>query len=132
MKKLLSSFILLLFTFVVFSGNTMMVFAVEEMDISMNMEMKSIWWCSDEDKELYNHECCYESGWISSISIWSNIREENKKIKIKIKSFIDIFSFSLKLYENKNLTKITSPPNQVRKVRNYSYTDLTKIIKSNT
>jgi hypothetical protein len=43
--------------------------------------MKNESWCSDEDKELYNHECCYESSEISRISTLNNIREENKKLE---------------------------------------------------
>jgi hypothetical protein len=81
---------------------------------------------------LYNHECCYESSETSGISALNNIREENKKIKVKIENSIDIFSFSFKSHEDKNLTKITSPPNKRRKIKNYSYIDLTRIIKSNT
>lgn len=138
MKKLFSFFTLLVFIIIAFFGNSMISFAMQEMgdmkmEMSMNDSMKKDCCSWNEDtKQDCNHECCYESWNIQEKSILSSSREENKKIKIKIKSFIDIFSFSLKSFEDKKLTKITSPPDKERKVKNYSYKDLTKIIKSNT
>ena len=140
MKKLFSFFTLLIFIIIAFFQNPVMSFAMQNMDMSdMEMEMsmndnmkKDCCSGNEESKQDCNHECCYESAWLTEVSILNSTREENKKIKIKIKSLIDIFSLSLKLHENKKLTKITSPPNKIRKVKNYSYIDLTKIIKSNT
>lgn len=132
MKKIFSFFTLLVFIIIAFVANPMMSFAMQ--DMSMKMKNTNISWCCDnkETKDPCNHECCYESWWLYQVITLNTTREENKKIKVKIKSFIDIYVFSLKLYKNKRLTKIISPPYLWRDIKNYSYKDLTKIIKSNT
>lgn len=137
MKKIFSFFTLLIFIVVGFVTNPMMSFAMQDMSdmkmwIDVNMEND----CCSEDENFSEipckHDCCYESKWLLELSVVTTTRENDKKVKIKIKSLIDIFSFPLKLHENKSLTKITSPPNRIRKIKNYSYSNLIKIIKSNT
>ena len=133
MKKIFSFFTLLIFIIIALFNNTMMSFAMQ--DTSMKMEMQDMSWCWDnneESKSFCNHECCYDSKWVSQVNLLNTTRENNKKLKIKVKSILDIFSFSIKSFENRKLIQITSPPNLLRDIKNYSYKDLTKIIKSNT
>ena len=137
MKTIFSFITLLIFIVVAFLGNPMMSFAMENMSgMEMNMDENISKDCWSESKNFSenpcNHDCCYKSKSLSEASVINFIREDNKKVKVKIKSLIDIFSFSLKLHENKQLTKITYPPNKVEKIKNYSYINLIKIIKSNT
>ena len=64
---------------------------------------------------------------------FSNSSFQKKIIKIKIFSFVNILeNNSSKFLENKNLIKNTSPPNLQKSIKYYSYSDLIKIIKSNT
>lgn len=138
MKKLFSFFTLLIFTLIVFSQNTMMSFAMQKMDMKVEMivmenNKNSSLYCNESNSnEHCNHDCCYESAWLSNMPLSNIIRENSKKLKIKINNLVDIFTFSLKSFDNKNLVKITSPPNKARKIKNYSYIELIKIIKSNT
>jgi len=77
------------------------------------------------------HSSCYKAV-IKNKLISSNNNFSIKIIKIKLFSFIDIFSNSSYFLENKNLIRNTSPPpNLNKKIKYYSYSDLIKIIKSN-
>jgi len=75
-------------------------------------------------------ECCISLDSDSEIVILNNTFQK-KILKIKLINFIDIFQVSSKFLENKNLIKNTSPPNLEKKIKNYSYSELIKIIKSN-
>jgi len=85
----------------------------------------------EQDNSDCNHECCFKSKWFIVSSV-SNISNWNNKIqKINFINFIDIYAISLNSFSNKNLVKKTSPPLFNRKIKNYSYSNLIKIIKSN-
>jgi len=85
--------------------------------------------CCEENN--CNNECCFTSDLEKKI-YFSNISTSKKILKIKIVGFVDIFSVKTSILENKNLVKKTSPPNIEQKIKLYSYSDLIKIIKSNT
>ena len=138
MKKLFSFFTLFVFTLIAFFWNTMMSFAMQK---DMNIEMKMDEWAmsgccdddSDEGSQECSHECCVSQADFLPKFVgnqWS--RETNKKIKIYLWVGIDIFSLPFHIFENIKLVKITSPPYWGRDIKNYTYSDLTKIIKSNT
>jgi len=103
----------------------MMAFAMHS-DMWKQMMMKM-----DCDKGGKCHSSCHKVV-IKDVIVSSNTSFSTKIIKIKLFSFVDIFSVSSKFLENKNLIKNTSPPNLNKKVKYYSYSDLVKIIKSNT
>lgn len=86
----------------------------------------------NEDNNWCNHSCCIS--WNSDFQniILNNHNFEEKILKIKLISFIDIFAESSHFFENKILIRKTSPPNLDNKIKYYSYSDLVKIIKSNT
>lgn len=140
MKYIFSFFILIVYIIIGFFHNPMVSFAMQE-SMMMDMKMHSqdivvdrYSYCLGENNIDNNcdHECCYNYDWIS-ISNNVNTSEENSKIlKIKVKNFVDIYAFSISLFPNKNLINKTSPPIILRDVKNYSYKDLIKIIKSNT
>ncbi len=77
-------------------------------------------------------ECCF----LYVLDIDTNLLQNNnffkKLLKIKLFSFVDIFWKSSYFLENNNLIKLNSPPYIIKKVKYYSYSDLIKIIKSNT
>jgi hypothetical protein len=109
----------------------MMSFAMQtKMHNKMMLEMKMK--CCDYSKENNcNDSCCISSVtdlWINLI----NLDNSKKILKVKLISFINIFDFSSKFLENKNLLKTNSPPFLDKKIKYYSYSDLVKIIKSNT
>jgi hypothetical protein len=88
----------------------------------MNMD------CHDKSSDT---ECC-ESSSLEIIPHFINSSNQNKILKIKLISFIDIFNVSSKFLENRKLIKNTSPPdyNFLKKdIKNY--TSLTGIIKNN-
>ena len=109
----------------------MMAFAMQtEIHKEMMWEMKMDC-CEHNNEESCSDSCCFSSD-KELISIFSNSNQYKKILKVKIISFINIFDFSSKFLENKNLLKTNSPPNIIQKVKYYSYSDLIKIIKSNT
>jgi len=108
----------------------MMAFAMQN-----NMHSQMMWemQCCDKSDEWKkcSNECCYSSD-IKINPIISNSNNDKKILKTKLISFINIFEKSSKFLENKNLIKTNSPPNIENKIKFYSYSDLVKIIKSNT
>ena len=93
------------------------------------MWMMKMQCCKDHKKKK---SCCFLSK-VNIKIVFSNTTFSSKIIKIKLFSFVDIFLNSNKFLENKNLIKNTSPPpNLNKKIKYYSYSDLVKIIKSNT
>lgn len=141
MKYLFSSFMILVYVIIGFFHTPMITFAMQENAlIGMDMEHNShAHWnqkndCCSEDENSdneCNHECCISSDWVTFSNI-SNIGEsDNKKEKIKIFNFTDIFAVSINSFTIKNLLNKTSPPYNNRDIKNYSYIDLIKIIKSN-
>lgn len=95
----------------------------------LNMDMNC---CYDIDLNNCNHFCCVS--WDSDFQVitLNNNNFQKKILKIKITNFYDIFWKSTEFLENKNLLNKTSPPNFKSNIKNYSYSDLVKIIKSNT
>ena len=108
----------------------MMSFAIQNW-----MHNKVMWdmQCCDKSDEWKkcNAKCCYSSN-IEINPILLNSSNDKIILKIKLISFINIFYSSSKFLENKNLIKTNSPPNIENKIKFYSYSDLVKIIKSNT
>jgi len=105
----------------------MMAFAMQN---NMHSQMMQKMNCDHSKKDC--QEKCYNSDLKIKLSNFSNTNFSKKIIKIKIFSFIDIFSKQSKFLENKNLVKNTSPPFMEKEIKNYSYWNLVKIIKSNT
>ncbi len=131
MKKIIT-FLLLFFILII--GNlysSMMSFAMQtEMHKQMMWKMKMDC-CDDLEKDNWCNDCCILADTdLNSNNI--NLSNYKKILKIKLISFVDIFSTSSNFLENKNLIKNTSPPNYKQKIKFYSYSDLIKIIKSNT
>lgn len=63
----------------------------------------------------------------------SNKQESKKKLKEIWNNFVSILDlFKTSLIPERNLLKITSPPYYFRHIKNYSYSDNIRIIKSNT
>lgn len=85
----------------------------------------------------YNNEtkcsdlCCIEQYIDYSISLMNNSFSK-KELKINIDKKIDFKNEIFFSFNNKSLIKKTSPPILKRKINNYSYISLVKIIKSNT
>ena len=132
MKKLFSFFTLLIFIIVGFLHNSMMSFAMQSnmhKEMMWNMKMHC---CDDVDSNNCEHSCYFS--WNSDFKIitLNNTNFQKKILKIKIINFYDIFWKSSEFLENKNLINNTSPPNLQNKIKYYSYSDLVKIIKSNT
>ena len=128
LKKLSTFFVLLAFIFIGFFHNSMMAFAMQN-----NMWAK-MWMMQMNCKHSETNSCkksCHSLD-IKVKSTFINSNNDEKVLKIKLTSLIDIFSVSSKFLENKNLIKNTSPPNLNKKIKYYSYSDLVKIIKSNT
>lgn len=135
MKYFFSFFMLLVYLIIGFFHNSMITFAMQEnMEKGMNMHhnQQQVIDCCDDKNEDCNQECCFESDWILLSNIATFSQENNKKEKLKIIKFIDIYLVSVSSFLDKNLVNKTSPPNILRDVKNYSYKDLIKIIKSNT
>jgi hypothetical protein len=109
----------------------MMTFAV---DNNLKVEMTDSQLCCDYDDwwDKCLDTCCAESNidhWISLI----NTTVSKKILKVVFnKSNIDIFSTSWYSISNKSLINKVSPPYFDREISNYSYSNLVKIIKSNT
>lgn len=132
MIKVFSFFVLFIFTIVIFIQNTTMSFAMHQSDMSTMMKNINIdcsWTSTTSSVKWCNHECCYESTKLYKLVVLNNIREEGKKVNIKIKNLVSIHKPSLELYININ--KSSSPPELTRKLIYYSYKDLIKIVKSN-
>ncbi len=133
MKKIFSFLTLLIFFFIGFAHNSIMVFAMEN-----NMEMTILEeniCCWDEIVEESNssciHSCCIEWNidyWTSS---FNNTFQKNI-LKCTSHTFWDINIFISSSLNNKTLVNKTSPPYLDREITNYSYHTLIKIIKSNT
>lgn len=132
MKKILSFLMLLSFLIIGLSHNSMMVFAWDIFDWSTNnllcchtnqVKNDSTPQCSDS--------CCSEQNidhWASTV-----VRTEEKVLKIWIGDIIlDSCIFSVEWFTNKYFSFTASPPIFERKIKNYSYSGLIKIIKSNT
>jgi len=108
----------------------MMAFAMQNKMHSKMMWMMEMKCVHSDWKKC--HETCHKAE-LKNIIVSSNINLNKKIIKTKIFSFIDIFSnTSSKFLENIKLIKNTSPPNLQKEIKYYSYSDLVKIIKSNT
>ena len=129
MKRLLTFIILLLFSFIGFIHNSMMIFAMHEVSDS-KIEVNNSGLNNNEEnnnKDCIEH-CCIEP----TINYWfSTINNNINKGKLKIKNIdqnLDIFAFSLKSLEIKSLVKETSPPYVSRNIKNYTYHTLTGII----
>ena len=103
----------------------MMSFAMQN-DIHQNMM-----WEMDMDLNNCIHSCCISWDLDFQIIILNNNNFQKKILKIKSVNFYDIFWKSSQFLNNKNLINNTSPPNLESKIKNYSYSDLVKIIKSN-
>ena len=86
--------------------------------------------CNHSNKDC--KKTCHNSDLKIKLTSFSNTSFSKKIIKKKFFSFIDISENYSKILENKNLIKNTSPPNIENKIKFYSYSDLVKIIKSNT
>jgi hypothetical protein len=142
MKYLFSFFTLLVYLIIAFFQNSMVTFAMQENVMSENMHhhqesdffqnVDCCWDEADKSKDNCNHECCFKSDWVTVLNLVNLSQSDNKKEKIKIFSFVDIHLFSINSFSNKNLVSKTSPPLLLRDLKNYSYIDLIKIIKSNT
>ncbi|MDP2091091.1 MAG: hypothetical protein Q8K30_05865 [Candidatus Gracilibacteria bacterium] len=141
MKYLFSFFMLLVYVIIGIFQTPMITFAMQENIImEMNMhhhqkvhinELNDCCLNNSVDDKDCNHECCFKSD-RSTISNIVNIgQKDNKKEKIQITYFLDIFAVSINSFSNKSLLNKTSPPNINRDIKNYSYIDLIKIIKSN-
>jgi len=106
------------------------------MAFAMDDNMSGKMWIMQMNCEHSTSDSCKKSCHSSEVKIKSTFLNSNwwkKILKIKLISFIDIFSNnSSKFLENKNLIKNTSPPYLEKEIKYYSYSDLVKIIKSNT
>ena len=143
MKYIFSFFTLLVYLIIAFFQNSMITFAMQEnvmSDMNMHHNQESVfnqnndccWDNVDKSKDNCNLECCFKSDWVTILNLVNLLKEDNKKEKIKIYSFFDIHFVSISSFSNKNLINKTSPPEIMRELKNYSYKDLIKIIKSNT
>ena len=105
----------------------MMAFAMQSwMQNKMIQKMN----CNHSNKDC--KQICHNSDLKIKLTSFSNTSFSKKIIKIKIFSFVDISENYSEILENKNLVKNTSPPFMEKEIKNYSYSDLVKIIKSNT
>jgi hypothetical protein len=132
MKRIISFFTLFIFIIIGFFYNSMMSFAIKnniQSNHKWNMKMHCMW--NIKYGKWWKHTCPLLKK-IDFFSISLNTNYSSKILKIKVLSFINIFSDNKYLLENKNLIKNTSPPNEEEKQKYYSYIDLIKIIKSNT
>lgn len=136
MRKIITSFILLIYLTIAFFQNSMVTFAMQE-NFTSHMNLIEAECCVDTDlgteqnQSDCDHECCFESKWFIFQNV-INLSNSNLKIeKTKIKNYVDIFDLSNIRIENKNLVNKTSPPIFCRELKNYSYSSLIKIIKSN-
>ena len=129
MKFIVSLFTLLIFFIIGFIHNPMMSFAMSN---SSMMWMSDTMNCMDAENNDMKICCSSTSNFIKYSSI--NVNNIKTISKYKVFSFnnIDFLWVNLFSFENSNLIKKTSPPLLERKISNYSYTTLVKIIKSNT
>lgn len=110
----------------------MMTFAMQNnMMWEMQMMKNTDCWGKYEKNNWCNKSCCISWKLNFQKNIFNNNHTE-KILKIKQISFINFFVKSSNFLENKKLVKNTSPPNIENKIKYYSYSDLVKIIKSNT
>ncbi len=141
-KKLSSFFALIIFMAVAFSQSIVVSFAMGKNMMIMDhgirddrvmdccdgeeykQEHEEQWWC--------NHSCCIDSKTVKQNFIINNFSPNSKELKIKIIPVVDILSIYYDLSPSRNLVRKTSPPFFAKKIKNYSYKDFTKIIKSNT
>lgn len=139
MKKLFSFLVLSWFLIILFFQSFMMTFATgkmshREMNSSVhhsNIE-ECLWekYLDDKENQDCEHQCCYQSSTAWNFNIVQPKRESKEQLKYK--NYIDIFTLSVASTENKSLVHIHSPPYLSRKIKNYAYIHLIKIIKSNT
>ena len=111
----------------------MMAFAMQSdihKEIMWNMQMH----CWDNISfNNCDHFCHFSWNVDFKIFTLNNTNFQKKVLQMSIISFYDIFWKSSEFLENKNLINNTSPPpNLQNKIKYYSYSDLVKIIKSNT
>lgn len=143
MKYIFSFVTLLVYIIVGFFHSPMVSFAMQEnvivdmkMDYSQeDVSSENINYCDNQkvnNNGNCNHECCFKSDLVTVSNVVNPSQESSKILKIKIKNFIDIYKVSINSFSNKNLINKTSPPIVLRDIKNYSYKDLIKIIKSNT
>ncbi|MDD2870972.1 MAG: hypothetical protein PHS49_03195 [Candidatus Gracilibacteria bacterium] len=142
MKYIVSFFTLLVYLVIGFFQSPMITFAMQENNVH-EMNTHNIVTVSEsdccgntivddsQDNNDCNHECCFQSKGVSTSSISISSNGTQKIDKIKFKNNIDIFSVSINSFSNKNLIKKTSPPLFNREIKNYSYCEFVKIIKSN-
>ncbi len=135
MKKIFKLFVIITYLIIIFFQNIIMSFAMNNLaknKTNIEIKVKKINCCKEKKSNPCKKNCCIKNIIEKNINP-SNINLKEKILKIKIFSFIDIFSISKYFIENKNLIKNSSPPpNLEKKIKYYSYRDLVKIIKSNT
>ena len=129
-KKIITFFVLLVFLFIGFIHNSMMAFAMSQ-NISHGLSNHKIKYSNCSNKNTNSKKECNN---IVNIDKNLNSYKEFKFLSIKITlfTFSSIFTVNFSEFKNKNLYKIHSPPNYKRKIKFYSYSNLVKIIKSNT
>ncbi len=144
MKKILSFFVFIIFITTAFESSIVTSFAMHQMpekatkvENQQHYNMKKDMPCCDEekghDRKSCKHSCCIEASDTNNQTYLNNNTQiQNREVKIKLKNNYLALDFSYKLPIQRKLTKKTSPPPVERKLKNYSYKDLTKIIKSNT
>jgi len=122
-NKIFTSFVLFIFISVGFIHSSIMTFAVSNHIKQNNSNL------------VVKHDKKYKKC-IKKILISDYIKSTCNSIgiiPIKILSFNFINKFLLEssTIKNREIIKIHSPPNYKRRIKLYSYIDLTKIIKSN-
>jgi len=124
MKKFFSLIIAFIFIFIGFH-NSMMSFAMDK-----NMQnMQNNDCCLSSDDSWCLELCCWLDSEVKNLNTYSN-NILNKKIFKMWKNF-----FPKKenfIFKNKKFSKNISPPNFDRNIKYYWYSDLVRIIKSNT
>ena len=135
MKKIFSLLTLFTFSFIGFFHNSMMTFALKNNYIEKNI-WKSIN-CCNANNNIKGEWKCFDSCciWleIDYLILSANNNFEKKVFKI-VKNYNVLAKNIWEKYfiKNKSLVKKTSPPYFERKIINYSYHTLIKIVKSNT
>ncbi len=129
MKNIFSFFVLILFLLLPFFHSSAIFFGMQKMDTKTWIESKL--WCCENKKNisLCKHKCCYESN-NKLIPFSNNYREESKKLKFSHYDWLS--DFDIIFSPNEKFFKYFLNPHLKRKIKNYSYLSLVKIIKSNT
>ncbi len=105
------------------------------MAFAMQKNMDSKMWIMQMHCNHLDSDTCKKACHYSDLKIklpFSNSNFSKKVLKIKVSNFIAIIPISSYFLENKKLIKNISPPNLKRKIKFFSYSNLIKIIKSNT